>query len=123
MNVTSLPVEERLRLFNLWVKDREELNSKYEGCIPFEEYNEGNHIDITDEQLKDPTYIIPEWNTTLPVFCFDEKLYEKIGRKVYLNGRNGIFLGINCTYVDFYYKIKFGDNIEYISCVANLKFL
>ena len=115
MNVSNLPVKERLRLFNEWISKENERD---------EIFDEGNNIDLTKEQMADREYIIPEWNCTPPEFCFDENLSEKIGCYVKCpDGSIGEFLCLSCSYVDFYYKIKVNDTIEYYTCVGKIEFI
>lgn len=121
MNVTNLPLSDRIRIYQDWVED---IQSEYHQYSP--SFDVGNEIDLTPEQLSDPDYIIPEWGCGVPTWMIDERLSDKIGRKCIVKGseESGIFLGIQCTYEDFYYKIQHEDGqIRYHSCVSKLEFL
>ena len=129
MDVSNLPENERIELFNKWISNR-----KRNG-----EFDFGNEINFTKSQLSDPNYIIPEWECSLPEWVFSKKLSEMIGCKCstgtpggeYADSRiRGTFLGLQATYEDFYYVIKSdvdirshnSGDIVYDTCVNGIKF-
>lgn len=119
MNVTNLPIKDRIKLFNEWrskVLDHDTRNS-----MPLNEYF-GNDIDFTKNQMSNPKYIIPEWNSPLPGWCFTEKLSERIGYTVTNGHETGIFLGLSADYTDFYYRVKVDSKIQYWTCVGGIEF-
>ena len=120
MNVTNLPIKERIKLFKEWrskVLDHDIRNS-----MPLNEYF-GNDIDFTKNQMSNPKYIIPEWNGPLPEWCFTEKLSERIVYTVNNGHETGIFLGLSADYTDFYYRVKVDGKIQYWTCVGGVEFL
>ena len=118
MNVTNLPINRRLELFEDWYK---EVNSR-NGSFSF-----GNEIDLTPEQINDPSYIIPEWGCGVPHWMCEEKLGDKVGKlcKCNASGIEGTLLGVQCTYEDFYYKIKdkLTGEIIYDTACSHIEFL
>lgn len=128
MDVSNLPENERIELFNKWLTNRSS-----------GEFNFGNEINFTKSQLSDPNYIIPEWGCKLPKWVFSRRLSEMIGRKCSTgtpggeytdSGIRGTFIGLQATYEDFYYIIKLDvsifnhkpGEIIYDTCVNGIKF-
>lgn len=119
MNVTNLLIEERLKLFKEWLTRVRESNN----------FDFGNEINFTKDQLLDPSYVIPEWGCGFPSWVKEEKLAENIGKKCYTSDgvnihEHGTFLGLQATYEDFYYRILTDSGKEsYDTCVCKIKFL
>lgn len=118
MNVTNLPLKVRLDLFNKWLSERSSSH----------EFDFGNEIDLTKEQLSNPNYIIPEWGCGCPDWMYKERLSDKIGMRCSTGCNDsiyeyGTFLGIQATYEDFYYKIMKEDGkVVCSSCVGDIQF-
>lgn len=126
LDVTNLPKEERLRLFEEWRNARErDLNG--EEMNPFNaEYTEylleGHGMYLTKEELSDPSSFL-EWEK-LPEWVYEDIL-PHIGKKIrYENYPEGILLGIYLSYVDIYYWWKDSSGKEHLSsCVGHVKYL
>nr|DAT90342.1 MAG TPA: hypothetical protein [Caudoviricetes sp.] len=126
LDVTNLPKEERLRLFEEWLDARErDLNG--EEMNPFNsEYTEylleGHGMYLTKEELSDPSFLL-EWEK-LPEWVYEDIL-PHIGKKIrYENYPEGVLLGIYLSYVDIYYWWKDSSGKEHLSsCVGHVKYL
>ena len=101
---------------------------KYEEWInaPIDVYTskEGPMQDFSIEELSNPDFIVPEFESRLPNWVFTEELSKHIGDNcVCSDDTEGIFLGLSYTYIDYYYKIQKEDNtLIYCSCVSYIKF-
>ena len=126
LDVTNLPKEERLRLFEEWLDARErDLNG--EEMNPFNsEYTEylleGHGMYLTKEELSDPSFPL-EWEK-LPEWVYEDIL-PHIGKKIrYENYPEGILLGIYLSYADIYYWWKDSSGQEHLSsCVGHAEYL
>lgn len=121
MNVTTFPIEERERLFNKWLKDREvnklevrSLDDPYQIYLTF-----GHDVDISKNDLENPNFKMPEWDK-IPEWVID--LAPKIGCKCNSMGTTGILIGFTASYEDFYYRIQQGDRVIKASCVGPIEF-
>lgn len=81
MNVSDLPLEERIRLYKEW----QEYNDSREEVVNFGDpdfaYSVfGHDMYFTKEQLEDPNYIVPEFGMGLPDWM--RELSSKIGKLI-----------------------------------------
>lgn len=126
LDVTNLPKEERLRLFEEWRNAKEkDLNEEDMNSFNAEhtEYLlEGHGMYLTKEELSDPSFLL-EWEK-LPEWVYEDIL-PHIGKKIrYENYPEGVLLGIYLSYVDIYYWWKDSSGKEHLSsCVGHVKYL